>query len=144
MHEAQVRPVAPEPRPADAQPVVRRGPLAVRPVGLLDPGGIAFPNGLVPVTVEPEVGELVPDGAIPAANMGLNAALVYTHSGSTTTGLSGAELNSATDAADASQQLLILGAVNREDNDTTLTHCKVEVLINQHTESQGTVGTLGI
>ncbi len=88
--------------------------------------------------------EIQADGAIPAANMGLNAAVVYTHSGNTTTGLSGAELNSATDAADASQQLLILRAVNRVDNDTTLTHCKVEVLINQHTQSVGTVGTLGI
>jgi hypothetical protein len=88
--------------------------------------------------------EIQADGAIPAANMGFNAAVVYTHSGSTQTGLSGAELNSATDAADASQQLLILRAVNRVDNDTTLTHCKIEVLINQHTQSVGTVGTLGI
>jgi hypothetical protein len=84
------------------------------------------------------------DGAIPAANMGLNADLVFTHAGSTATGLSGVELDSTTDDVDASAQLLILGAVNRVDNDTTLTHCKVEVLINQHTESQGTVGTAGI
>lgn len=90
--------------------------------------------------------EIQADGAIPAASIGLNAVLIYTHSGSTTTGLSGVELDTTSDvpAADASNQLLILRAVNREDNDTTLTHAKVEVLINQHTESQGTVGTLGI
>lgn len=90
--------------------------------------------------------EIQADGAIPAASIGLNAVLIYTHSGSTVTGLSGVELDTTSDApaADASNQLLILRAVNREDNDTTLTHAKVEVLINQHTENQGTVGTLGI
>lgn len=90
--------------------------------------------------------EIQADGAIPAASVGLNAVLIYTHSGDTTTGLSGVELDTTSDppAADASNQLLILRAVNREDNDTTLTHAKVEVLINQHTQTQGTVGTLGI
>jgi hypothetical protein len=90
--------------------------------------------------------EIQADGAIPAADIGLNAVLIYTHSGSTTTGLSGVELDTTSDvpAADASNQLLIIRAVNRADNDTTLTHAKVEVLINQHTENQGTVGTLGI
>ena len=90
--------------------------------------------------------EIQADGAIPAASVGLNAVLIYTHSGSTTTGLSGVELDTTSDvpAADASNQLVILRAVNREDNDTTLSFAKVEVMINQHTESQGTVGTLGI
>lgn len=90
--------------------------------------------------------EIQADGAIPAASIGLNAVLIYTHAGSTTTGLSGVELDTTVDvpAADASNQLLIMRAVNREDNDTTLTHAKVEVMINQHTENQGTVGTLGI
>lgn len=90
--------------------------------------------------------EIQADGAIPAATIGFNAVLIYTQSGSTTTGLSGVELDTTSDApaADASNQLLILRAVNREDNDTTLTRAKVEVLINQHTEIQGTVGTLGI
>lgn len=90
--------------------------------------------------------EIQADGAIAAASMGLNAVLIYTHSGSTTTGLSGVELDTTSDvpAADASNQLLILRASNRPDNDTTLAHAKVEVLINQHTQSVGTVGTLGI
>jgi hypothetical protein len=94
--------------------------------------------------------EIQADGAIPATSIGLNAVLIYTHSGSTTTGLSGAELDTTSDApaADASNQLVILRAVNREDNDTTITHAKVEVMINTHTEAHGVVtaatGTLGI
>lgn len=99
------------------------------------------------VAVDPNIiFEIQADGAIPAASVGLNAVLIYTHSGSTSSGLSGVELDTTSDvpAADASNQLLIVNAVNRLDNDTTLTHAKVEVLINQHTENQGTVGTLGI
>lgn len=90
--------------------------------------------------------EIQADGAIPAASMGLNAVLIYTHAGNTTTGLSGVELDTTSDvpAADASNQLLILRAVNREDNDTTLAHAKVEVLINQHTQNPGASGALGI
>lgn len=94
--------------------------------------------------------EIQADGAVPAASMGLNAVLIYTHSGSTTTGLSGAELDTTSDApaADASNQLTIIRAVNREDNDTTLTHAKVIVRINAHTEAPGYTaagdGTLGI
>ena len=90
--------------------------------------------------------EIQADGAVAATSIGQNACLIYTHSGSTVSGLSGAELDTTSVgiSADASNQLLILRAVNRPDNDTTLTHAKVEVLINQHTENQGTVGTLGI
>lgn len=94
--------------------------------------------------------EIQADGAIPAASMGLNAVFIYTHSGSTTTGLSGVELDTTSDvpAADASNQMLIVRAANREDNDTTLTHAKVEVLLNNHTEAQGRTangdGSLGI
>lgn len=94
--------------------------------------------------------EIQADGAVAAASMGLNAVLIYTHGGNTTTGLSGAELDTTSNApaADASNQLTIVRAVNREDNDTTITHAKVEVLINAHTEASGYTaagdGTLGI
>jgi len=83
--------------------------------------------------------EIQADGAIPATSIGLNAVLIATHSGSTVTGLSGMELDTTSDApeANASNQLIILRAVNREDNDTTLTHAKVEVRINTHTEVTG-------
>lgn len=86
------------------------------------------------------------DGAVPAASMGLNAVLIYTHSGSTVSGISGVELDTTSDApaADASNQLLILRGANLPDNDVTLIHGKIEVLINQHTQNQGTVGSLGI
>jgi hypothetical protein len=94
--------------------------------------------------------EIQADGAVAAASMGLNGVLIYTHSGSTTTGLSGAELDTTSDplAADASNQLIVLRAVNREDNDTTSTWAHVEVMINAHTEATGYTaagdGTLGI
>ena len=103
--------------------------------------GVAF------VCTDPDViFEIQADGAVTATTVGLNAIMIYTHAGSTTTGLSGVELDTTGTApsADASNPLLILRASNREDNDTTLTHCVVEVLINQHTENQGTVGTLGV
>lgn len=94
--------------------------------------------------------EIQADGAVPAASMGLNAVFIYTHSGDTTTGRSGAELDTTSDApaADASNQMLILRAVNREDNDTTLTHAKVEVMLINHTEAHGNTaagdGILGV
>jgi hypothetical protein len=94
--------------------------------------------------------EIQANGAIPAASMGLNAIFIYTHSGNTTTGLSGVELDTTgtVPAADASYQMRILSAVNREDNDTTLTHAKVLVVLNNHTEAHGmttnAAGTLGI
>ncbi len=87
------------------------------------------------------------DGALAASSMGLNAVLIYTNGGSTVSGLSGVELDSGTataPSADASNQLLILRTANIPGNDVTAAWCKVEVLINQHTQNQGTVGTLGI
>jgi hypothetical protein len=89
--------------------------------------------------------EIQANGAIAAASMGLNAVLIKTHAGNTFTGRSGTELDTTSTApgADATYQLLILRAVNREDNDTTLTHAKVEVLIALHTEATAG-GLLGI
>lgn len=94
--------------------------------------------------------EIQADGAVPAASIGLNAVFIYTNSGSTTTGLSGVELDTTSDApaADASNQMTILRAVNRLDNDTTLANAKVEVVLNNHTEAMGRTangdGSLGI
>lgn len=86
--------------------------------------------------------EIQADGAIPAASIGLNAVMIYTHAGVPATGLSGAELDTTSDvpAADASNQLTIVSVPNREDNDTTLTHAKVIVRINNHTEAHGAIG----
>lgn len=90
--------------------------------------------------------EIQADGSVAATSAGLNAVLIYTHAGSAFTGMSGAELDTTSDApaADASNQLLILRAANRADNDIASANSKWEVLINQHTENQGTVGSLGI
>ena len=41
--------------------------------------------------------EIQADGAIPAASIGLNAVLIYTHAGDTGTGLSGVELDTTSD-----------------------------------------------
>ena len=90
--------------------------------------------------------EIQADGIVTTTMIGLNAQMIATHAGSATTGISGRELDISSDppAADDSNQLLIMRLVNREDNDTELTHSQVEVMINQHTQTQGTVGALGI
>jgi hypothetical protein len=94
--------------------------------------------------------EIQADGAVPAASMGLNAVFIFTHAGSTVTGHSGVELDTTSDApaADASNQMVIMRAVNKANNDTTLTHAKVEVMLTNHTEAQSNVtngsGTLGV
>ncbi|HEY9469243.1 MAG TPA: hypothetical protein VIQ76_06460 [Propionibacteriaceae bacterium] len=125
---------------------------APNPDNLAVKHGPASTERVVYVCDDPDVVfEIQADGAVPAASMGLNAVLIATHSGSTATGLSGMELDTTSTApsADASNPLLILRAVNREDNDTTLTHAKVEVRISLHTEAFGatvltTDGQLGI
>jgi len=89
--------------------------------------------------------------AITAAQIGLNAILLYTHSGSTATGLSGVEIDGGDGtgpAADASYQVRIIGQVNRPDNEPNAVHNKILVVLNNHTEAHGMTdnaeGTLGI
>jgi len=86
--------------------------------------------------------EIQADGAIAATQIGLNAVLIATHSGSTSTGLSGMELDTTSDApaADTSNQLTILRQVHRTDNEPNLVHNKIMVRINNHTFNQGAVG----
>lgn len=86
------------------------------------------------------------DGAVPAASIGLNAVLIATHSGDTTSGLSGMELDTTSDApaADASNQLIILRMYNAPDNETNATHNKVIVRWNLNTDAATRAGTLGI
>jgi hypothetical protein len=71
--------------------------------------------------------------AVANTSVGLNANLIFTHAGVAATGISGMELNSSTVAANASFQLLILGAVPREDNDISTVNSKWHVMINLHT-----------
>lgn len=78
--------------------------------------------------------------------VGLNAIMVQTHAGDTTTGLSGQEMDSGVGtapAADVTYQLLILGAVDRPDNDISAVNAKWRVMISLHT-FQTTGGILGI
>lgn len=86
--------------------------------------------------------EIQADGAIAATQVGLNAVLIYTNTGSTATGQSGAELDTTSDvpAVDASNQLTILGVVPRADNEAASAYTKVRVRINNHTEAHGAVG----
>ena len=73
--------------------------------------------------------------AIGAASVGLNGVLVATHAGDAATGLSGLELDSGAataPAANATYQLLILGAVPREDNDISVVNAKWRVMISLH------------
>ena len=89
-------------------------------------------EGWANVCVDPDtVYEIQADGVVGATDIGANAPLIFTHTVDTTTGLSGMELNSTT-TANGSDQLLIIGAPDRADNDTTLTHAKWYVLINCH------------
>ena len=88
--------------------------------------------------------EIQSDGALSAAQVSLNAVLIYTSSGSTVSGLSGVELDSGTataPAADATYQLMIQRASNTPGNDITAAYCKVEVMISNHSEASGSTTT---
>lgn len=90
------------------------------------------------VCTDPDiVYEIQADGDLTETMIGLNATFIRTHSGSTTTGFSGEELDTGTTtapAADASLMLRIVGMVNREDNDTTAANQKALVVINMHSD----------
>ena len=77
--------------------------------------------------------------ALAATSVGLNANLVYAESGSTVTGLSGAELDTSTPATDASFQLKIKRLIDAPEN-AIGQHAKWLVLINNHTEANSKVG----
>lgn len=69
--------------------------------------------------------------AIGIADFGLNAILVATSAGSTTTGLCGHELDEDSCTADASNMLLVHRLADIEDNELAA-HAIVEVSINMH------------
>lgn len=86
--------------------------------------------------------EIQADGSIAATDIGLNAVLIDTHSGDTATGMSGTELDTTSDApaADASNQLTILGIIPRVGNDQASANVQVRVRINNHTEAHASLG----
>ena len=75
-------------------------------------------------------------GALAAADVGLNADIIYTVAGSTTSGRSGMELDSS-DKKTGTAQLRILRLVPREDN-AIGDYAVWEVLINEHEFKQTT------
>lgn len=90
------------------------------------------------VCTDPDiVYEIQADGDLTETMIGLNGTFIRTASGSTVTGLSGEELDTGTSTApgaNASLMLRIVGMVNRDDNDTTLTNQKALVVINMHSD----------
>lgn len=87
--------------------------------------------------------EIQCDGAIAAAQVGLNGVFIYTNAGSTVTGLSGVELDSGTTTAPAATvgfQMQIQRVVNRDDNEAASNFTKVEVRLNTHTEVNASTG----
>jgi hypothetical protein len=80
-------------------------------------------------------------GTVAADLVGLNANVVYTHAGSTATGRSGAEINGATWASDATFQFTLQGLARREGNEIA-DFATWEVTINLHTERLAAVAGL--
>ena len=78
-----------------------------------------------------EIQEDAVGGALAVTDVGLNADLII-GSGSTTTGLSGAQLDTSTKATTATLQLKILGFSQRIDNEVGVANAKVLVSINLH------------
>lgn len=77
-----------------------------------------------------EIQEVSGGTALTANDAGLNANIVVA-AGSTVTGLSGVELNNATEATTNTLDVHIVGPVQREDN-AIGEHCKWLVTINRH------------
>jgi len=71
-------------------------------------------------------------GAMAVTDVGLNADLIATASGSTVTGKSGWSLDTSTKATTNTLQLRIEGFVQREDNEVGSANAKVLVSINLH------------
>lgn len=71
-------------------------------------------------------------GALAVTDVGLNADLIATASGSTVTGKSGWSLDTSTKATTNTLQLHIEGFVQREDNEVGVANAKVLVSINLH------------
>lgn len=85
-----------------------------------------------------EIQEVSGGTALTADEVGLNVNFVVT-AGSTTTGLSGVELNNSGEATTAALNCRILGLVQREDNEYG-EHAKWEVLLNDHSFRAGVAG----
>jgi hypothetical protein len=106
------------------------------------PQGAASTARVAIVNVDPgTIYQVQASGAIAAASVGLNAPLVYTHSGDTNTGLSGAELDHSAVATTATEQLKIVRISDIPGrNDVSSSNTVVEVIINNHQYANVVVG----
>ncbi len=98
---------------------------------------------IVYVADDPDlVFEVQVDAALPTASIGLDTNILFTHAGSTVTGLSGAEVD-ATASADATYQAKILGFKRSPENTANTAGNIVEIMWNLHELTTG-VGQAGV
>jgi len=83
------------------------------------------------------------DGDLAAASAGLNADFIKTHSGNTTYGISGMEIDSTTEATTSTLDLQLVRPVDRADNDATGTTSKWIVRFNTPRTAQSGLGSVG-
>ena len=77
-----------------------------------------------------------------AADLNLNANLIF-GTGSTTTGMSGVEIDSSTGAVTATHQVRLIAFYDTPSNDATANNSDLVVKINNHSLNGGT-GTVGL
>ena len=87
--------------------------------------------------------EIQANGSVTQTLVTKNANINTATPGSTTTGFSGMQLDTATLATTATLQLKVMELSQRVDNDITSTNVKVLIKINNHQLDTGT-GTLGV
>lgn len=86
--------------------------------------------------------EIQASGSTAVADVGLNANVTVA-AGSTATGNSGMQLDTASQATTATLQLKIVEFSQRQDNDPTSANAKIVVQINNH-QLRGGTGTAGV
>ena len=112
-------------------------------VGVADNYGRASTARVVTICDDPQAEyEIQAEGTFSDTQVGLNAVLIDTHTGNTTTGLSGTELDCGTTtapAASSTYQLTVKGIIDRADNEAG-TNVKLRVRINNHLNAHAVVG----
>jgi hypothetical protein len=98
------------------------------------PGSVNITTGVISASVVDDPSQLFliqADEDVVQADIGLNANIAYT-AGSSTTGLSGTELDSSTIANTAGLVLKVVGFYNSPSNERATNHVDVVVKINAH------------
>jgi hypothetical protein len=98
------------------------------------PGSVNITTGVISAEVVDDPSQLFliqADEDVVQADIGLNANIAYT-AGSTTTGVSGTELDSSTIANTAGLVLKVVGFYNSPSNERATNHVDVVVKINAH------------